>query len=304
MLMLFSVIIPVYNVERYLRACLDSLLVQSFSDWEVICVNDGSTDGSVSILEEYAAKDGRIKVISQSNAGTATARNTGLRAAQGNYIFFLDSDDWIESDSLHIIANRLHGEDILCFSGKRYIETTGEYLPADSLPEKTYARGMDYYNENALLPRDFAFVCVVLRVYKKAFLMQNGLFFDDDISYEDNLWVPKVLYYAKSVTVIPDVLYLYRIREGSKMQEVSLKRKKDMLDVANRLAAFFIPKTGFEKTVVYRAITHHFQAVFSRSSSKDIKELARLCNWKDYWTVCRTKPRHFVSFFFNRIKTL
>lgn len=304
MLMLFSVIIPVYNVEKYLGACLDSLLVQSFPDWETICVNDGSTDGSLAVLEEYAARDNRIKVISQSNAGTATARNTGLRAAQGDYIFFLDSDDWIEPDSLQIIANRLHGEDILCFSGKRYIETTGEYLPADFLSEKTYARGMDYYNENALLPRDFAFVCVVLRVYNRAFLMQNELLFDDDISYEDNLWVPKVLYYARTVSVIPDVLYLYRIREGSKMQEVSLKRKKDMLNVANRLAAFFIPKTGFEKTVIYRAITHHYQAVFSRASSKDIKELGSLCDWKRYRIVSRTKPKHVVNYLINRFKSL
>lgn len=302
--MLFSVIIPVYNVESYLRACLDSLLVQSFSDWETICVNDGSTDGSAAILEEYVAKDNRIKVISQSNSGTATARNTGLRAAQGDYIFFLDSDDWIEPDSLRLLANRLRGEDILCFSGKRYIESTGDFLPADFLPEKTFESGMDYYNENALLPRDFAFVCVVLRVYNRDFLLRNGLFFDDDISYEDNLWVPKVLYHAKTVTVIPDVLYLYRIREGSKMQDVSLKRKKDMLDVANRLAAFFIPKTGFEKMVAYRAITHHYQAVFNCTSSKDRKELGLACDWKRYRIVSRTKPRHVVNYLINRFKSL
>ena len=89
--MLFSIIIPVYNVDKYLQACLDSVLGQTFSDWEAICVNDGSSDGSAAILEDYAAKDDRIKVINQSNAGTATARNTGLRAALGDYIFFLDA---------------------------------------------------------------------------------------------------------------------------------------------------------------------------------------------------------------------
>ena len=260
--MLFSIIIPVYNVDKYIQVCLDSVLGQTFQDWEAICVNDGSTDKSFAILENNAAKDNRIKVISQSNAGTATARNTGIRAAQGDYIFFLDSDDWLEPESLQILANKLSGEDILCFSGKRYFELTGNYHPADVLPEKTYEKGMDYYNENALLRRDFAFVCVVLRVYKRVFLMRNELFFDDDISYEDNLWVPITLYYAQTVTVIPDVLYIYRIREGSKMQEASLNRKVDMLKVANRLAAFFISKTGMDKTIVYRAITHHFQVVF------------------------------------------
>ena len=302
--MLFSIIIPVYNVEKYIQACLDSVLDQTCPDWEAICVNDGSTDGSAAILRVYAAKDNRIKVIEQSNSGTATARNAGLRAAQGEYIFFLDSDDWLETDSLRILAERLRGEDILCFGGKRYFESTGEYHQADILPEKNYQAGMDYYNENALLPRDFAFVCVVLRVYNRDFLLRNELFFDDDISYEDNLWVPVTLYYARTVTVIPDVLYIYRIREGSKMQEVSLNRKLDMLKVANRLAAFFIPKKGFDKTVVYRAITHHYQAAFDCDSSKDRKELGRSCDWKRYLAVSRTKPKHFVNYCINFIKSL
>lgn len=299
--MLFSIIIPVFNVEKYVQTCLDSVLAQTFPDWEAICVNDGSTDGSAGVLADNAAKDDRIKVISQSNAGTATARNTGLRAAQGDYIFFLDSDDWLEQDSLRILANRLHGEDILCFSGKRFIESTREYLPADILQEKAYERGMDYYNENALLPRDFAFVCVVLRVYNRAFLLRNGLFFDDDISYEDNLWVPKTLYCAQSVTVIPDVLYIYRIREGSKMQEVSLNRKMDMLKVANRLAAFFIPKTGFDKMVVYRAITHHYQVVLMSAPKIERKSLYKLCDWHLYYKVSRTKLRHRVNYIKNKI---
>ncbi len=301
--MLFSIIIPVYNVDKYIQACLDSVLGQTFSDWEAICVDDGSTDGSAAILKENAAKDERIKVINQSNAGTATARNSGIHAALGDYVFFLDSDDWLEPDSLQILANKLCGEDILCFSGKRYFESTGTYHQADILVEKVYEMGMDYYNENALLRRDFAFVCVVLRVYNRSFLMRNGLFFDDDITFEDNLWVPKTLYYAKNVTVIPDVLYIYRIREGSKMQEVSLNRKMDMLKVANRLAAFFIPKTGFDKTIVYRAITHHFQVAWSGASRTDRRELSRLCDWRHYRKVSRTKPRHVLNYWINWIKT-
>lgn len=301
--MLFSLIIPVFNVEKYLGDCLDSVLNQSFQDWEAICVNDGSTDGSSSILAEYAAKDARIKVVSQANAGTAVARNTGLKEASGDYIFFLDSDDWLEANTLQILAEKLNGEDMLCFSGKRYFESTGKYNQADILPEKVYQSGMDYYNENALLPRDFAFVCVVLRVYSRAFLIQNGLFFDDDISYEDNLWVPMIVYHAHSIKVISDPLYIYRIREGSKMQDVSLKRKMDMLKVANRLASFFIPKRGFDKTVVYRAITHHYQVALD-VPKKDIKELSRLCDWKLYRRVSKTKTRHIVNYWKNRLNAI
>jgi len=301
--MLFSLIIPVFNVEKYLGDCLDSVLDQSFQDWEAICVNDGSTDGSSSLLAGYAAKDVRIKVVSQANAGTAVARNTGLKEASGDYIFFLDSDDWLEANALQILSEKLNGEDMLCFSGKRYFESTGKYNQADILPEKVYQSGMDYYNENALLPRDFAFVCVVLRVYSRAFLIQNGLFFDDDISYEDNLWVPMTVYHAHSIKVISDPLYIYRIREGSKMQDVSLKRKMDMLKVANRLASFFIPKRGFDKTVVYRAITHHYQVALDVPKT-GIKELSRLCDWKLYRRVSKTKTRHIVNYWKNRLNAI
>lgn len=299
--MKFSIIIPVYNVEHYLRECLDSVLNQTYSDWEAICVNDGSTDGSSVILEEYAAKDSRFRMISQKNAGTAAARNTGMKVANGDYIFFLDSDDWIENHALQILADTLNGEDVLCFSGKRYFETTNTFNPADDLTEKQYRDGMNYYNENALLSRDFAFVCVVLRVYNREFLIQSEIFFNADISYEDNLWVPIMLFQAKSIRVIKDSLYVYRVREGSKMREVSLKRKKDLLKVANALAAFFIPKQGFDKTVVYRAITHHYQVVFVNVSKEERKELKRLCDWQLYKIVSRTKLRHKWNYWKNKV---
>lgn len=298
--MKFSVIIPVYNVESYLRDCLDSVLNQTFEDWEAICVNDGSTDHSELVLEAYAQKDARIHYVSKANGGTSTARNVGLRAAKGEYIVFLDGDDWLELNALQTLSDHLKGEEVLCFSGRRYFEETKQYHPADQLIEKQYASGMDYYNENALANRDFAFVCVVLRAYRKRFLIDHELFFDDDITYEDNLWVPITLYHAQTVRVISDALYVYRIRQGSKMQEASLSRKKDMMKVANRLAAFFVPKTGFDKTTVYRAITHHYQGVLMNASKLERKELYRLCDWHLYRKVSRTKLRHRLNYLKNR----
>ena len=131
--------------------------------------------------------------------------------------------------------------------------------------------------------------------------MENNLFFDQDVSYEDNLWVPIMLCHTQTAKVIPDVLYVYRVREGSKMQEVSLARKKDMLKVANRLAAFFIPMQGFDKTIVYRAITHHFQVVLVNAPKDERKELKRLCDWKSYETVSRTKLRHYMNYWKNKL---
>lgn len=299
--MKFSIVIPVYNVEPYLRECLDSVLNQSYADWEVVCVNDGSTDGSTAILEEYALKDVRFNIITQPNGGLSAARNTGIKEAKGDYILFLDSDDWLEHDALQVLSEHLKGEDMLCFSGKRFFEETNSFNPADELPENGYDSGMAYYNENALLHRDFAFVCVVLRAYKRAFLVENNLRFKEGIFHEDNLFTPMACFYAKSVRVINANLYVYRVRANSITTTPNLKRRKDLMGTANELAAFFISKSDFDKKVVYRAITHHYQVVFLDVSKQDKKDLKVLCDWKRYRQVSRTKLRHRWNYLKNRV---
>lgn len=300
--MKFSVIIPVYNVETYLRECLDSVLIQTFEDWEAVCVNDGSTDRSAIILDEYASKDRRFKTINQPNGGLSAARNTGLKAAEGEYVLFLDSDDWLEPNALEIVSGSMTDEDMLCYSGRRYFESEGQFHDADRLLERTYSSGMDYYNENALSNRDFAFVCVVLRAYKREFLLSHELWFKEGIFHEDNLFTPLACYYAKRVKVIDVCLYDYRVRANSITTTGNVKRLRDLLETANTLAAFFISKEGFVKTTVYRAITHHFQAVFLNAPKSEKKELYRLCDWHLYRKVSRTKLRHRLNYLKNRIK--
>ena len=299
--MRFSIIIPVYNVEKYLRECLDSVLNQTFPDWEAVCVNDGSTDGSADILEEYAQKETRVKVISQPNGGLSAARNTGMKAVSGEYVLFLDSDDWLEPQALEVLASNLGGEDMLCFSGRRYFEAERAYHEPDRLTACEYLSGMDYYNDNALAHRDFAFVCVVLRGYKRSFLLENGLFFKEGIYHEDNLFTPKACYYAGQVKVVNECLYDYRVRANSIMTTGSPKRLSDMLGTANELAAFFIPKTGFDKTIGYRAITHHYQVVFKDVIASDRKQMSRKCDWHLYYKVSRTKLRHRINYMRNKL---
>lgn len=300
--MLFSIIIPVYNVEKYLRECLESVLCQTYEDWEVICINDGSTDGSATILEEYAAKDSRFKVISQANGGLSAARNSGLEAASGDYVLFLDSDDYLEKDALRIIADNLSDEDLLCFSGRRFFEESGEYEKADILPQETFETGWEYYSRNALCHRNFAFVCVVLRCYRRAYLLENSLRFKPGIYHEDNMFTPIACYYAKKVKIIPNVLYDYRVRGSSIMTTRSLKHKEDILTIANSLAAFFVPQAGIEKTTVYKALTHHYQSVFiEKNSRKEEKHLLSMVDWKMYKAVSRTKARHRIQYLALRI---
>ncbi len=299
--MTFSIIIPVYNVENYLRVCLDSVLNQSFTDWEAICVNDGSTDGSAAILEDYAKQDSRFTVIAQANGGLSAARNTGLDAAQGDYVLFLDSDDWLESDALRILSESISDEDLLCFTGRRYFEKNGEFEIADHLVPASYASGWEYYSRNALNHRNFAFVCVVLRCYRRSYLLDHGLRFKTGIYHEDNLFTPLACYYAGKVKVIPDVLYDYRVRESSIMTSRSLKHWEDVLRIANELAGFFIPKEGLEKKTVYQALTHHYQMAFANVTPAEDKSLLPLINWPYYKAVSRTKPRHRVLYLALRI---
>lgn len=275
------------------------MIYQTHDDWEAICVNDGSTDGSAAILEEYALKDGRFKIVTQPNGGLSASRNAGLGIAQGNYVLFLDSDDWLEPDALEIIDNSLGGEDMLCFSGRRFFERTNSFNPADKLQDKRYLSGMDYYNENALSHRDFAFVCVVLRAYKRTFLLENRLKFKEGIYHEDNLFTPMACYYAKNVLVIDARLYNYRVRANSITTTFNLKRLQDFMCVANELATFFISKTDFNKTKVYRSITHHYQVVFLAAEKEGRKRLNHLCDWKSYKIVSRTKLRHRINYHKN-----
>ena len=298
--MKFSIIIPVYNVEDYLHQCLDSVLCQDFSDWEVVCVNDGSTDGSAAILEDYVAKDARFRLVTQPNGGLSAARNAGLDAAQGEYILFLDSDDWLVENALMVLSTNLSGEDMLCFSGRRFFEKTHGFNPSDLLKNGDYQSGMDYYNENALLPRDFAFVCVVLRAYRRTFLMDNGLRFKEGILHEDNLFTPLACYYAHEVRVVNACLYNYRVRVNSITNTFDMKRLTDLMETANELAAFFIPKKGFDKTVVYRAITHYYQVAFVEAPKGERQTLKRLCDWGLYRKVSRTKLRHRWNYLKNK----
>lgn len=299
--MLFSIIIPVYNVEKYLFDCLDSVRNQTFADWEAICVDDGSTDDSAIVLEAYANKDGRMKVVTQANGGLSAARNAGLRQAKGDYVLFLDSDDWLERNALEVLSQNLDDEDMLCFSGRRYFDDGQAFKEPDRLKRKTYSSGMGYYNENALQPRDFAFVCVVLRAYKRTFLLEQGLWFKEGIYHEDNLFTPKACFYAEQVRQIEDSLYNYRVRQSSITTTANGQRLRDMLTIANELAAFFIPRRGFGKAVVYRAITHHYQVVFMNASTESRQELKNQCNWSLYRTVSRTKLRHKVNYWKNKL---
>ena len=126
----FSIIIPVYNAEKYLPKCIDSLIKQTFKKFEIICINDGSSDKSLNILKRYATNDTRIKIFTQKNSGPAVARNLGLEKAQGKYLWFIDADDWIEEKACEILNNIINknSPDITIFASNVYNTQSKEFI--------------------------------------------------------------------------------------------------------------------------------------------------------------------------------
>lgn len=299
--MKFSVVIPAYNVEAYLDECLGSVAAQSFGDWEAIVVDDGSTDNSAALSEAWAMKDNRFHILKQTNQGLSSARNAGMNQARGEYLLFLDGDDWLEPHALQILADAAQDEDVLCFGGRRFFQDEKRYDEADAPESKTYARGWDYYQNNALKPRRFAFVSVVLRTYRREFLQKNQLRFKEGIFHEDNLFTPIVLFYAGKTRTLCKTLYNYRVRSGSTMTTPLPQKLFDKITVANELAMFFAHE-DVPKTVVYRYITHVYQTVFYEPQPKETeRQLLRAVDWTGYHRVSRTKLRHRILFAALRI---
>lgn len=288
--MKFSIVVPVYNVEAYLDDCLTSLQLQDFADFEVVCVNDGSTDRSREILSEWAGKLPQMKVVDRVNGGLSAARNTGLAAAAGDYILFVDSDDWVEPTLLSRLAAEAGGEDMLCFACRKSDSGATDTL----LPEQS--DGWNYYNRHALEHHEVPFVCVWQRCYRREFLEENNLRFREGILHEDNEFTPRACLKSKRVKVIPDVLYNYRIRPGSIMTTRGLRSKESLITIGNELSALFAKEDGIDKTIVYQALTQCYQMAFIANTREEDRKLKQLVDWRCYRRVSRTKPRHSINY--------
>lgn len=215
---LVSVIIPVYNVEKYLRKCLDSVIGQTYTKLEIICVNDGSPDRSLDILEEYAAGDNRIKIISQQNTGLSGARNTGLEHATGDYILFVDSDDWIDLDTCEKALQE--DADVVFWSyyreyGDKQLETLLYGNQRREWTEKTaheLHRRMVGLSGKALCnpAQTDSLITLWGKLYRAQVL--KGIQFEDTklIASEDTLYNIAAFCNVKSAVYLPDLHYHYR----------------------------------------------------------------------------------------------
>lgn len=218
-----SVIVPVYNVENYLRGCLDSLLNQTLQNFEVILVDDGSTDSSGKIADEYAKKHKNFKVIHQENKGLSGARNTGLKKAKGTYVFFLDSDDYIHPDFINLMSQTAENEQAdLIVAKLQHTQELYHKIPAglklkDIKIKRFYRPFEDYLKHKELVSN----VCV--KFHKREAL--GDLKFKEGIYFEDALFTTLFMGQAKSAVVLDAPLYYYYSNPNSIMRSEFNEKK-------------------------------------------------------------------------------
>ena len=287
--MKFSIIIPIYNVEKYVEQCLESVDGQSYEDYEIILVNDGSTDASETICKNFVANSNRnYQIINQANGGLSAARNTGLAAAKGQWIVFVDSDDYISTDLLKNLdaAMAKNDADLYTFNHNR-IDANGNFV-AKKLYAVENAR-LSFKSEAEMTK----YICDEFlnyglgweawsMIYKRSIIEENNISFQDtkDVFAEDLCFALQYLMHVNSIYVLCDLLYNYRIRPGSLLETVD---SKSVLPRIYNLAEYIYTsgtitgslKKSFPK--LYRnMIDFHIKYNLENVSKEQIEEELRL----------------------------
>ena len=231
-----SVVIPVYNVGKFLTRCLDSIVKQTLKDIEIICVNDGSTDNSLDILNKYAKKDKRIKVISQKNKGISAARNTGLSHSAGEYVSFIDSDDWVSLNFLEKLYESAiqNDADIACSTivrSKKHSKT-----PLLKYINKICTDDFEKKLELCDIP---TYCYVWNKIYKRQSLLDSGLKFEEGRIYEDVLFTPYILFKTENMVTVPGARYYYFRHKNSLVKKQSKNAQDDFIYANKKMYKFF-----------------------------------------------------------------
>lgn len=239
-----SVIIPVYNTEKYVRQAVESIRRQTLKDIEIIIVNDGSTDGSMTILEELAAQDERIKLFSQENQGQGTARNTGLHHAIGEYIYFMDSDDLLESDTFELCFQKCKDEnlDFVFFNAESFSENEQFSLNNFNYIRTTNLAPIVYKGDEILIIQlnnnDFK-APVWLNFINRKFITENVLYFHPKMEHEDQLFTAQAYLHAKRVSFLHNTFFKRRVRGNSTMtRKFAWKNMHGYLNVTAELLKY------------------------------------------------------------------
>ena len=240
--MKFSIIVPIYNTEKYIGACIESVLAQTYSDYELILVNDGSTDESGDICEKYSGSDNRIQVFHKENSGQIETRWYGVQKSKGDVVIFLDSDDLLSTNALSVIFEKIqkHHCDMLIYSAERFAEVPKVACLVSSQEDRVISTREDLY-KTILFSENYNSLC--LKAIKREFVCSNDSIKYKDVRYgEDLLQTLDIISRVPKTVIIPDVLYFYRTNMQSLTQ--SLRIEQYARDIV------------FVRKFVYDIITH------------------------------------------------
>ncbi|AHM57188.1 putative glycosyltransferase EpsJ [Peptoclostridium acidaminophilum DSM 3953] len=278
---LISVIIPVYNAEGYIRKCLDSVIGQSYENLEIIVIDDGSTDESGNICDEYGKKDARIRVLHKGNGGVSTARNLGLKMATGKYVGFVDSDDWIEKDMYSFLVSMAEANDA-------DVAACGYYINDDSPPMQDNECATQSMSQEAAIQTSFLNVsrfCFYGALWNKLFRSDifkgNGIEFDESISVgEDMLFLSQCIMGSGKIVYSPIPKYHYACNEMGVTSKPFYSQKVSMLKALDKIESIVTPKYPQLAPVVHQrsiqtSCNYLRQAMYNKSFN-DYEAIRRL----------------------------
>ena len=262
-----SVIVPVYNSEKFLKQCLDSIRFQSYEDLEIICIDDGSSDGSLDILKEYKQNDERIVVVTQENKGVGAARNLGMTLATGDYIAFVDSDDWVLLDLYQTFVDKINDfstkVDVYMFNVAGYVEGQNDSVARVFFDMSDWRQSKNgiYTIKDCIRPfsRNMA---IYNRIYRAEYLRENEIIFPEDIKYEDQLFSFVGSLYANSIIINEKVYYRYRNFASKSLTLESTERVFGIFKIVDMVEAE-IMKSGTYEHFKYALFQYKF-SVFSQ----------------------------------------
>ena len=266
-----SIIVPIYNIEKFLPCCIDSILAQTFTEWELILVDDGSKDTCGSICDEYATKDGRIRVIHKPNGGLTSARNAGLAMASGEWVMYLDGDDWIEPEMLELLLRK--GE-----------ETGADIVMGDFLfayPDRDVPYRLPDWDDckTTSLNRYITSVwtCVWGGIHRRSLYEEHQLQSPLGVTYcEDFHLIVRLCYFARKVVNVHRHFCHYRQQEGSVMHNLNKKTERDEQWVYQDIIRFFKEQGVYEdyrKTMCWRMLKATQELVLDKSDWKTFQEM-------------------------------
>lgn len=234
---LISIIVPIYNTEQFLRKCIDSMIQQTYDHVEIVLVDDGSTDKSLAVCQQYADKDKRILLLTKANGGASEARNLGVSHAKGTYILFVDSDDYIELDACEEFAKAIgafEGIDIVASNIKSYTDGKEEYELFTAMPTHQPVSGGEFLKHQLMNKSMRMSAC--RNIYHRDFFEGKGFLFKIGLLHEDEEWTPRIFLEAKKVILLNEAHYIRVKREGSITRSQNReKNTKDLLKICYTL---------------------------------------------------------------------